>query len=248
MEIQILGSGTCIPSARRGSSGYLISFGSTKVLFDCGNGVTWKLEKSGIDYMDIDHVFITHMHPDHNADLIPFLFATKYPALEKRVQKLTIWGPPGFKDFINSIQAIYKDWINPESTEYLELVNESYSFEDFNFSVIKTGHTENSLAFKLESGGKSIVYSGDMDYFEQFIDFARGCDLLLIECSLPDRLKRKGHLTPSDVIKISNLVNPGILVLTHMYPVCDDLNIVEQIEKETESRVILGEDYLNISI
>ena len=248
MEIQILGSGTCIPSARRGSSGYVITIGSKKVLFDCGNGVTWKLERSGVNYMDIDHVFITHLHPDHNADLIPFLFATKYPASEKRSKKLTIWGPPGFYDFIKSIQAIYKDWLNPENTEYFELVNESYKFGDFNFSIIKTGHTENSLAFKLESGGKSIVYSGDMDFFEQFIDFARGCDLLLIECSLPDNLKRKGHLTPSDIIKISNLVDPKILVLTHMYPVCDDLNIVEQIEKETEARVILGEDFLNISI
>ena len=248
MEIQILGSGTCIPSARRGSSGYLVTLESTKVLFDCGNGVTWKLEKSGVNYLEIEHIFITHMHPDHNADLIPFLFATKYPASMKRTKKLNLWGPPGFKDFMKSIQGIYGDWLNPENSEILELDKQNFEFNEFNFSVLKTGHTENSLAFKLESNGKSLVYSGDTDYSDEFTEFANGCDLLLIECSLPDRLKRKGHLTPSDIIKISNLARPAIVVLTHMYPVCDIENITEQIEIETESKVILGEDFLNIKI
>ncbi len=248
MEIQILGSGTCIPSARRGSSGYLVTLESTKVLFDCGNGVTWKLEKSGVNYMDIDHIFITHMHPDHNADLIPFLFATKYPALETRTKKLNLWGPPGFKDFMKSIQDIYGDWLNPENTEILELDKQNLEFNEFKFSVLKTGHTENSLAFRLESNEKSLVYSGDTDYSDEFTEFAGGCDLLLIECSLPDSLKRKGHLTPSDVIKVSNLAKPAIVVLTHMYPVCDIENILDQIEKETECKVILGEDFLNITI
>ncbi len=248
MEIQILGSGTCIPSGRRGSSGYLVTLDSTKVLFDCGNGVTWKLEKSGENYLDIDHIFITHMHPDHNADLIPFLFATKYPAENQRTKKLYLWGPQGFCSFLKSIQDIYGNWLNPGNTEISEMDKQEYHFDEFNLSTIKTGHTENSLAFRLDSKGKSMVYSGDTDYFDSLIDFARDCDVLLIECSLPDRLKRKGHLTPSDVIRISNLVNPGILVLTHMYPVCDTENIYEQIDKGTGSQVILGEDFLKLSI
>lgn len=248
MEIQILGSGTCVPSARRGSSGYLISLDSTKILLDCGNGVTWKLEKSGINYLEIDHIFITHMHPDHNADLIPFLFATKHPALEKRSKTLNLWGPPGFKDFIKSIQDVYGNWISPDNTVISELDMKDYNFDEFILSVIKTGHTENSLAFRVESKGKSVVYSGDTDYFDEFIDFAVDCDVLVIECSLPDRLKRKGHLTPADVIRISNFAKPGLVVLTHMYPVCDSENILEQIENETECKVILGEDFLNITI
>ena len=248
MEIQILGSGTCIPSDRRGSSGYLVTLGSNKILLDCGNGVTWKIEKSGENYLEIDHIFITHMHPDHNADLIPFLFATKYPVEKQRTKKLHVWGPEGFCSFLEEIQNIYGNCLKPDLTEINEMVENEYNFDEFNILTIKTGHTENSLAFRLESQGKSIVYSGDTDYFEAFIDFAKDCNVLLIECSLPDRLKRKGHLTPSEVIKISNKVNPDILVLTHMYPVCDSENIYEQIDKETGSKVILGEDFLKLSI
>ena len=248
MEIHILGSGTCIPSRRRGSSGYLIKLDSKNILFDCGNGVTWKLEKAGISYLEIDHIFITHFHPDHNADLIPFLFATKYPAGAGRTGDLNIWGPPGFKNFITELQNVYSDWIMPEDTQINELSEETYSFDNFDFSVIQTGHTDNSLAFRLDSAGKSVVYSGDTDYFDSFIDFADKCDVLIIECSLPDRLKRKGHLTPEDVIRIANLAKPRILVPTHMYPVCDKENILEQLNTGTDSEVILAEDFLKISL
>jgi len=48
MKITILGSGTCIPNKRRGSSGYFIETGENKVLFDCGNGTTWKLDHIGV--------------------------------------------------------------------------------------------------------------------------------------------------------------------------------------------------------
>lgn len=248
MEIQILGSGTCIPSARRGSSGYLVKLDSENILFECGNGVTWKLEKVGTSYLEIDHLFITHLHPDHNADLIPFLFATKHPAEKGRTSDLKIWGPAGFNNFISKLQNVYGEWINPGNVIINELTREHYSFGNFDFSTIKTGHTENSLAFRLEAGGKSLVYSGDTDYFDPFIDFAGKCDVLIIECSLPDRLKREGHLTPKDVIRIANKVNPRLLVLTHMYPVCDSENIFEQVNSGTDSEVILGEDFLKITI
>lgn len=248
MKIQILGSGTCIPSRRRGSSSYLISLNSKNILFDCGNGTTWKLEKTGVSYLDIDYIFITHFHPDHNADLIPFLFATKYPAVKERTEPLYIWGPEGFKNFFNSLKNVYNEWIEPECLEVNEFDSTDNIYDGFVLSCLKTPHTNNSLAYKLESGNKSVVYSGDTDYSDSFVDFASGTDLLIIECSLPDRLKRPGHLTPQEVIKIANLSKPKRLVTTHMYPVCDEENIYEQITNGTKCEVLMGDDFLQIYI
>ena len=248
MKIQILGSGTCIPSIRRGSSSYLISLDSNNILFDCGNGTTWKLEKIGVSYLDIDYIFITHFHPDHNADLIPFLFATKHPAGSPRTKPLHVWGPEGFKNFFNSLKHVYNEWIEPQCLEVNEFGGEDKVFDDFNLSCLSTPHTDNSLAYKLESDKKTVVYSGDTDYTDSFIDFASGSDLLIIECSFPDRLKKPGHLTPSDVIKIANLSKPKRLVLTHMYPVCDEENIYDLINDSTDCEVLLGEDFLQIDV
>ena len=248
MKIQILGSGTCIPSKRRGSSSYLISLDSSNILFDCGNGTTWKLEKTGVSYLDIDFIFITHLHPDHNADLIPFLFATKYPAGKDRTKPLHIWGPKGFTDFFNSLNEVYNEWIDPECLSINELGGKDNISDLFSLSCLNTHHTENSLAFKLSSNNKTVVYSGDTDYSDSFVKFASGSDLLIIECSLPDSLKSPGHLTPSDVIKIANSSKPKKLVLTHMYPVCDEENIYDRINENTECEVLMGEDFLRIDI
>lgn len=248
MQIYILGSGTGIPNSKRGSSGYFLSLGKSKILFDCGNGTTWKLEKLGINYLEIDHIFITHLHPDHNSDLIPFLFATKYPVENKRTKPLKIWGPRGFKNFFYLLAKPFNGWIEPQCLEINELEANYYEFEDFNFYCIKTPHTESSLAFKINSEGKILVYSGDTDFFEPLVDFSRNCNLLIVECSLPDKHKAKGHMTPSEVIKLINQSNPKKTVLTHLYPVCDELDFVEQIRNDTGSDVIVAEDLMKIKI
>ena len=239
MQIYILGSGTCIPHSKRGSSGYFIS---------TGNGTTWKLEKLGINYLEIDHIFITHLHPDHNSDLIPLLFATKYPVEDIRTKPLNIWGPRGFKDFFYQLAKPFNGWIEPQCLEIKELEADYYELEDFYFYCIKTPHTENSLAFKIKSQGKTLVYSGDTDFFEPLVDFSRDCNLLLVECSLPDKHKAKGHMTPSEVIKLVNQSNPKKTVLTHLYPVSDEFDLVEQIKNNTDSDVVAAEDLMKIEL
>lgn len=249
MQLYILGSGTCVPNNNRGSSGYLLIMEESKVLFDCGNGVTWKLEKLGVNYLDIDHIFISHFHPDHTSDLIPFLFATKYPYKHKREKKLTVWGPIGFNDFFNSLTIPFNNWITPAHLEIKEIpVESAISFKEFGLKTIKTLHTHNSLAYKVETTGKTVVYTGDTDYFPGLETFANEADLLIIECSLPDEEKAEGHLTPSEVIEIANNSNAKKVLLTHLYPVWDHMNIEDIFNNKVGSEVIVGKDLLRIDI
>ena len=249
MKINILGSGTCIPSTRRGSSSYLVTLDSAKILFDCGSGATWKLENLGVNYLDIDFIFITHFHPDHTADLIPFLFATKHPIKEKRTKILTLCGPPGLSGFFDSLNNVYNGSIRPDCLQIQELEPGSlYRFEGFDIYTLKTDHTDSSIAYRIESDNKNIVYTGDTDYTETLIEFSSDSNVLIIECSLPDRLKKKGHLTPSEVARIANGAKPDKIVVTHIYPTSDDDKIIEQIKKETACESVLAEDFLEIEI
>ncbi|MBI5183158.1 MAG: ribonuclease Z, partial [Nitrospinae bacterium] len=75
MDLIIIGSGTCVPSKRRGSPGLVIKTGRKILLFDSGSGTLGRLIQIGISYRDIDYIFYSHIHPDHVADLVPFLFA-----------------------------------------------------------------------------------------------------------------------------------------------------------------------------
>lgn len=249
MKIHILGSGTCVPNVRRGSSGYALELAKSKILLDCGNGTTWKLGKAGIDYLSIDHIFITHFHPDHTADLIPFLFATKYPRLNRRRETpIYIWGPKGFTGFYESLKAVYNDWIAPDKLIVKEVGPEPLILDDFLLTAGNTFHTDNSLAYRIESGGKSVVYSGDTGYSESLIELAKDTDLLIIECSLPDDLKFENHLSPAEVGKIGKASRAKKIVLTHLYPECDEIDVVGQVSEHVDAEVILAEDLMQICI
>ncbi|MCK5513778.1 MAG: MBL fold metallo-hydrolase, partial [Deltaproteobacteria bacterium] len=43
----------------------MLELSNSKILLDCGSGSTWKLAGLGINYLMIDHIFLSHLHPDH---------------------------------------------------------------------------------------------------------------------------------------------------------------------------------------
>jgi len=248
MKLYILGSGTCVPYERRGSSGYALKLSKSTLLLDCGNGTTWKLGRVGINYLEVDHIFFSHFHPDHTADLIPFLFATKYTKQSNREKPLCIWGAEGFKVFFSALEKAYDGWIVPDCLDLGEIEEGIMKFDDFTLSVRKTLHIESSLAYRIESEGKSLVYSGDTDYSESLIELARDADTLIIECSMPDGLKVKGHLTPNEVVRIANESKAKKVIISHLYPICDEKNVIDKIRKEAKAETILAEDLLEIDI
>ncbi len=249
MKLSVLGSGTCIPNKHRGSSGYAVELGDAIVLLDCGNGTTWKLGHVGIDYLGVDHIFITHFHPDHTADLIPFLFARKYPTAPNNAKPLSVWGPMGFRDFFAALQSAYGDWILPDDTNIREIDTTSVELTSFKIRTSKSLHTHNSFSYRIDSGGKSLVYSGDTDYTRDLVELSAGADLLILECSFPDDMKREGHLTPSDVVRVVRESGVNRVVVTHMYPMLNEAELLNLLQKELpETDVIIAQDLLQIEI
>ena len=121
-------------------------------------------------------------------------------------------------------------------------------FDDFTLISGKTLHIDSSLAYRIESEGKSIVYSGDTDYSESLVELARDADCLIIECSMPDKLKVKGHLTPTEVSKIANKSKAKRLIISHLYPICDELDVIKVIREQVDAETILAEDLLEVEI
>ena len=253
MILHILGSGTCVPYERRGSSGYAVRLPKSIIMLDCGNGATWKLGKVGINYLEVDHIFVSHFHPDHTGDLTPFLFATKYafgsPYGSKREKPLYIWGAKGFKDFFSALTKAYNGWIIPDNLMIEELEEGEKGFDDFTLNVRRVPHTESSFAYRIESEGKSLVYSGDTDFSESLIELAKDADALVIECALPgEELKIKGHLTPNEVSRIVNESTAKRVIITHLYPICDQRSVIDEVRKQVKTEVVVAEDLMKVEI
>ncbi|MBU4344791.1 MAG: ribonuclease Z [Proteobacteria bacterium] len=231
-----------------------MEIGGAKLLFDCGPGTMRRLLEAGTKIFDISFIFFSHLHPDHTGELVSFLFATKYPEIERRQKPLTIVAGSGFSEFYDRLKNVYGEWIElkPELINIVEMDNkgkDSIDFGDFTVKSIPVEHSDESIAYRITgSGGKSVVYSGDTDFSDNLVTLAKNTDLLICESALPDELKVKGHLTPSLAGGIATQANVKKLVLTHFYPECDQVDIEKQCRKTWSGPLVLAEDLIKIEL
>ena len=254
MTVTILGSGTCVPSLVRSSCSAMITTGNARILLDCGPGTMRRLLEAGSSIHDITHLFLSHFHPDHSSELVPFLFATKYPNRRSRSRPLTIVAGRGFLEFFNGLKIVYRNWI--DIGEQLKTIiemdtvgTETRRFADFTLISTPMAHNDESIAYRVEdSKNRSVVYSGDTDYTENLVNLARSADLLICESALPDSLHAKGHLTPSLAGKMAAKAAVRKLVLTHFYPECDEADLAAECRKTYDGPLVLAEDLMAIEV
>jgi ribonuclease BN (tRNA processing enzyme) len=249
-ELIIIGSGTGIPSLRRGSPGLVVLSDNSALLVDSGPGALRKMLEAGITYRDIHLLLYTHIHPDHVSDLVAILFACKYAEVPREKDLLCIGGP-GFKSHFEKMKKLYGQWIDPQSYQFTikEVSGESLLYRDLRMLSRPMAHISESVGYRIEfKDGKSMAISGDTDYCQNIIDLALEVDLLVLECSFPDGKKVEGHLTPSLAGKIALESRCKKLLLTHLYPICDQFDILSQCRQVYQGQIILGEDLMRIKI
>lgn len=249
MEIYILGSGTGVPSLRRSSPATAVRCGSSTLLLDSGSGTMRRLLEAGIDFKEVDYLLYSHFHPDHTADLVPFLFASNYGSEEARTRTLAIIGPDGMLGFYGKLKEVYGRWIVPEHyiLSLREMTDSEITCADFSLRGYPLAHTEHSVGFRLTSRqGKVVAYSGDTDYCPNLVALARDADVLIVECSFPDEKRVAGHLTPSLAGRAARESGCRKVVLTHLYPPCDACDVVQMAKGEFAGEVILAEDLMKV--
>jgi ribonuclease BN (tRNA processing enzyme) len=254
MHVIILGSGTGIPMAHRASPSLVFYPGDGPVLFDMGPGALRQLCRIGIPHQKLKQVFITHFHPDHSADLIHFLFATRNPSVLKKREPFTITGPKGLEDFLERLKEGYGKWLDLPSAimglDELDTVKpDMRTYPSFTLFSQPLNHTPNSLAYRIDLPfGKSMVYSGDTGFCPEIIAFSQGTDLLILESSLPESGEAEGHLTPARAGLIASSARAKRLVLVHFYPEVLTVDIAGECRKHFTGELILGSDLLHLSI
>lgn len=254
MKVTILGSGTCVPTLARSSPSVLVEISNNKLVFDLGVGTMRRLLEKGVGINEVSHIFFSHLHPDHTGELVPFIFASKYPKNYSRSLPLTIIGAAGLGVFYDRLKDVYDEWIDlgDDMMDIIELNNSSSDNLFMGFADIYTlpmAHIESSIGYRLEtSDGVSFVYTGDTDYCKGVVDLARNADLLICESALPDSMKVDGHLTPSIAGNIASEAKVKHLVLNHFYPECEDVDIEKECRKTYAGHLTLGRDLLEIEV
>jgi ribonuclease BN (tRNA processing enzyme) len=251
MEIIIIGSGTGVPYLRRGSPATVIRTGDRLLLLDSGSGTLRRMLEAGIEFKEVDYLLYSHFHPDHTADLVPFLFASNYGSDEARTRDLTIIGPVGMAAFYEKLKGIYGTWIAPRgySLHIEEISAGEVSSGDFSIRAFPLEHTPQSVGFRVTAEeGKIVSYSGDTDYCANLVALGSNAGVLLLECSFPDDRKVEGHLTPSLAARTAREAGCAKVVLTHLYPPCDGYDVVGAVKRGFAGEVVLAEDFMRITL
>lgn len=264
MELIIVGSGTCVPRTRRGGPANLVritgadrSMGPKmdfNILVDSASGTLRQLLGIGIEYHELDLILYTHFHPDHISELVPYLFATRYAPGFKRITPAAIMASEGLFELMKGLKGAFGHWVEPDPDKVVmeeipRHMEARIQLPPIELSCLPLEHTQHSLAYRItDHKGRSIVFSGDTDFDERLGAFARGVNILVLECARPEGRKVEGHLTPSEAGRIAALAEPGLLVLTHFYPDCDDTDLLTPLREEYTGAVVLAEDFTRIPI
>ena len=254
ISVTILGSGTCVPSLTRSSCSLLMEIQGEKLLFDCGPGTMHRLLEANTPIFDISFIFLSHFHPDHSGELVPFLFSNKYADGYRRKVPLTVVAGKGLHRFYNGLKTVYGDWIQlaPGLFDRIELDNKAFNsrrFDNFTVETLPVEHNDESIAYRVSTpNGASAVYSGDTDVSENLVTLATHADLLICESAFPDALKTRGHLTPSLAGRIAAEANVRKLALIHFYPECETANIERECRRFYTGPLLLTEDLMRIEV
>jgi ribonuclease BN (tRNA processing enzyme) len=222
VELITVGTGTVAPSARRTSACHYVRRGDVHLLLDCGPGTLHRLARFDLPWSEMTHVALTHFHPDHFADLPMLVYALKYTTVPARREPLVVLGPRGVVRLVRALSEGYGDWLLDPGFPILIMdvqPGEPFPLDgDLTLESFPVPHTEESVALGLTAPEGRLVYTGDTGPSAELARWAKGCDVLLAECSLPESMAIDIHLTPERAGDLARQAEARRLILTHFYP------------------------------
>lgn len=263
MKLTFFGTGSSTPTPHkplRSYAGFSVETGDDFLLFDIGPGTIAKMAQAGIDILTCpQNVFISHYHLDHCLDLLPL---TKARGLDKKFggagNSFSLFGPEGLNSFCEDIFSGVKKWNYMENE--LSAMEVTLRKETMSGVVIEKNGWQvtcapikhyNGVCYRLDSEGKSIVYSGDMGYDETICKLGENADLAILECSYPSKEENKGlHLCPEEIGELAKIGKFKHVVLTHLYPACAgrEEELIKKVKDIAQCEVTVAYDFFTMNL
>ena len=252
MKLTFLGTGVCIAKEKRGSPGLLAEIDGEKLLFDCGSGTIKTLKSLGYDISNFSYLFLTHFHIDHVSD---------YPAIVKdrkftTEKTLNVYGPVGLRNHTDILFTQLFSYMSSDLSvlEFLKIkeLAEGLMEETENWTVncapiVHSG----GIAYRIDSKGKSLLYSGDTAPCDSLIELGKDVDVAILECSYSSKESLTGkHLIPETAAQAAQKMKAKKLILTHLYPETEgkEKDMIERAKQHFDGEVVIAEDLMEIEI
>ena len=201
IRVTILGSGDPFVKKSQASASVLIEVGNDEhdlFFFDLGSGSLANFNGLGLPVTSTTKVFLTHLHADHVGDMPTLLWSL---AKSGRRDPVEVWGPAGeyaplgTRSFTEHIEAAHA-WDmesmcgHPGQSGARTITTEVpfdrtaavYERNGVTISSFPVIHILNgAVGYRLDYGGRSVVFSGDTRPCHTLVDACDGTDLLIHE-------------------------------------------------------------------
>lgn len=207
----VLGCSGSYPGPGGACSGYLVDDGTTRVWVDAGSGTLANLQRH-VALADVDAVVVSHEHPDHWTDLEGWTNVLRF-SLERR--GFPVYAPAGLCRHTYQDTEPHMAWHDVAEGDRVEVGTMAFTFS-------RTDHGPETLAMRIDGGGRSMGYSADTGPGWSLEALGEGLDLALCEATLsPEEEGRLQHLSARQAGASARAAGVGRLVLTHLWATLD---------------------------
>lgn len=210
-KLSIIGSGGPPPDPDRFGSSYVLRIGGEYLMFDCGPATTYKLARMGMSPTQIDNLFFTHHHFDHDVDYPCFLLS-RWDIGSGQENKLNVYGPTLTEQLTERIMdekvgAFAHDWIarinhplslgaytsrggvlprKPPTLNATDIgPDQVITGRNWQVTTASAEHVEpwlDSLAYRVDTDEGSFVFTGDTRPCLSVEKLSRGADVVVFVC------------------------------------------------------------------
>jgi ribonuclease BN (tRNA processing enzyme) len=279
----------------RGETATALIVGNQPYLIDCGYGAFRALIQAGIDPLKIAQFFLTHLHDDHVSDLAALL---GHQWAQGRKDPTTVYGPYATDALVAATLAFNAADIRIRTADegrtlapdglFTGVVIDATDtpnkvYQDANIAVTSIQNThfsdtlkmtipDRSLAYRVDSAARSVVFSGDTTYTDNIVALAQGADILV--CEAMDVVATRAsfdaqvaagaygdnpegvwnhivgtHTPCADAGRMAAAANVKTLVINHLVPgglnaAETDSNYIDQITPYFTGKVVVSADQM----
>lgn len=173
-------------------------------MVDCGYGALDRLGQAGLNYRDVGHIFLTHLHDDHTSDVVTLL---SHQWTGGRIDPTLVVGPYGTEHLVEAALEYFRanteirlvdedrsvlpaDLFSGTDIEATAAPTEVFADDRLTVSSVENTHFPDfakerlpyrAVSYRFDSRDRSITISGDTAYSENLVRLAEGSDVFVCE-------------------------------------------------------------------
>lgn len=218
LRMILLGVGTAVPDQDRENTHMVWESSTGLLLIDAGGSTFQRLLRAGVDPLNLQGVFLTHVHADHINGFAVLLFQL---ALAGYKARLRVYGNAPTLALTQRVVTAFElgthqvavDWVTVPAGDEVPI-----SDPDYHLTTAETVHSAPclSLRFTDRTSGRALVYSADTEPCPAGQQLARGASVLIHEATTAAPFP--GHSTPRQAGQVAAQAGVARLALVHFSP------------------------------